>query len=57
MDILTVKQYAEIVGCTSQNITKKIRAGKNLIGVSRIENPHIRCLMLVMKKNYKKSLK
>jgi len=56
MEILTIKKYAELVGCTPQNITKKIRGGKKLAGVSRIENPHIRCVMLVMKKNYEKEL-
>jgi hypothetical protein len=63
MKLLTPKEYARQSGCTPQNITKKVRKYlsiedttkakryllKALPRVSRIENPHIRCIMFVMK--------
>jgi len=58
--IITPKEYAEMQGCSQQNITKKIRKYNGIVGVKKakaylnkalpgvvgIENIHTRCVLL-----------
>lgn len=60
MQVITPKEYAASKGWTSQNVTKKIRLYNKMVdcekkkkyltkalpGIGKIENIHIRCVLL-----------
>jgi hypothetical protein len=52
MKLISIKEYAAKLGVTPQAITKRIRNGSKLKGISKIHHIHIRCILLQPNKDF-----